>query len=36
MSVEIRLWQIQSNNQLNEIENTSLDLEKHLEDWLEK
>lgn len=36
MSVEIRLWQIQPNNQLDEIESTSLDLEERLEDWLEK
>lgn len=36
MSVEIRLWQIQPNNQLDEIESTGLDLEERLEDWLEK
>ena len=34
MSNEVRLWQIESNENLNEIQRASLDLEARLQDWL--
>ena len=35
MAKEVRLWEIRE-EKLNEVENTKLDLEKHMEDWIEK
>ena len=34
MSNEVRLWQIESDENLNEIQRASLDLEARLQDWL--
>lgn len=36
MTSEIRLWKIQNGNQLKAMENSKLDLEEHLEEWIEK
>jgi hypothetical protein len=36
MTTEIRLWKIQNSNQLKAVENSKLDLEERLEDWIEK
>ena len=36
MAKEVRLWEIREEEELNEIKKTKLDLEKHIEDWIEK